>query len=101
MNPKSLLFKNGSLSTCFVLVTLVLSTASFLLSDDHSDAKKISVLLIDGQNNHDWKACSPEMINILEATGRFQIERATVPKEEVADFNPKWTKYDVVLTNYN
>lgn len=72
-----------------------------LAADDSTEAGKISVLLVDGQNNHDWKACSPTMINILEATKRFQIERAIVPKEAVANFSPDWEKFDVVLTNYN
>ena len=66
-----------------------------------SQKAKIKVLLIDGQNNHDWKRCSPVMIDTLEATGRFDIDRATVKREDVANFNPDFTKYDVVLSNYN
>ncbi|MEM7313302.1 MAG: ThuA domain-containing protein [Planctomycetota bacterium] len=62
---------------------------------------KIKVLLVDGQNNHDWKRCSPVMKETLEATGRFTVERATVTKENVAEFNPDFKAYDVVLSNYN
>jgi type 1 glutamine amidotransferase len=83
-----------------VLFTLTIVTPLCAESEINSK-EKISVLLIDGQNNHDWKACSPTMINILEATERFQIERATVLKEEVANFSPNWNNYDAVLTNYN
>ncbi|MEM6470481.1 MAG: ThuA domain-containing protein [Planctomycetota bacterium] len=59
------------------------------------------MLLIDGQNNHDWKRCSPVMMATLENTGRFVIDRATVTKEDVADFHPDFRAYDVVLSNYN
>ena len=41
------------------------------------------------------------MIDTLEATGRFVIERAIVTKSRVADFSPDFTKYDVILSNYN
>ena len=41
------------------------------------------------------------MIDTLDATGRFQIDRATVSKADVANFNPDFEKYDVVLSNYN
>lgn len=72
-----------------------------LQADNHETSGKISVLLVDGQNNHDWKACSPVMMNILEATERFHVERAIVTKEETANFNPDWSQYDVILSNYN
>ena len=42
-------------------------------ADDHKGSAKIKVLLIDGQNNHDWKRCSPVMMETLKATGRFTI----------------------------
>ena len=70
-------------------------------ADNHKNSAKIKVLLIDGQNNHDWKRCSPVMMETLKATGRFTIEVATVSKAEVAGFNPDFKKYDVVLSNYN
>ena len=41
------------------------------------------------------------MIDTLNATGRFSIDRATVAKEDIADFKPDFSKYDVVLSNYN
>lgn len=72
-----------------------------VFADDHKSSAKIKVLLVDGQNNHDWKRCSPVMIDTLQATGRFEIERAIVTKEEIADFNPDFAKYQVILSNYN
>lgn len=63
--------------------------------------EKIKVLLIDGQNNHDWRRCSPVMISTLEATGRFSIDRETVTEADVIDWIVDFSKYDVVLSNYN
>ncbi|MEC7857164.1 MAG: ThuA domain-containing protein, partial [Verrucomicrobiota bacterium] len=93
--------KNISLLTYFIAA---LTAINFLFAEDKgSDSKdsKIKVLLIDGQNNHDWVRCSPVMIDTLKATGKFEIERATVTKSRVAEFNPDFTKYHVILSNYN
>jgi len=108
MNIRNLSFIISRRSTFGRMLGLVLVLSFVITLVEHAcadnDAKAvehIDVLLIDGQNNHDWKACSPVMMATLEATGRFKIERATVTKEEVADFKPDFTKYDVVLSNYN
>ena len=88
-------------------ITLVALALQFSLTSitssaaDKKDAAKIKVLLVDGQNNHDWMRCSPVMMETLAATGRFSIERAIVTKFEVEKFNPDFSKYDVVLSNYN
>ena len=51
----------------FIAVQLSLfSSVSFAV--DHKGRPKISVFLVDGQNNHDWKRCSPVMIDTLNAT---------------------------------
>lgn len=91
--------------TFFAIFAVVALQVSFFdtsaFADDHKSSAKIKVLLVDGQNNHDWKRCSPVMIDTLQATGRFEIERAIVTKEEIADFNPDFAKYQVILSNYN
>ena len=91
--------------TFFAIFAVVALQVSFfdtsVFADDHKSSAKIKVLLVDGQNNHDWKRCSPVMIDTLQATGRFEIERVIVTKEEIADFNPDFAKYQVILSNYN
>jgi type 1 glutamine amidotransferase len=76
-------------------------------------AEKIKVLIVDGQNNHDWRATTPFMKKVLEECGRFTVDVATTPprprnkeeegkyKEEMAKFRPDFAQYDVVLSNYN
>ena len=44
-------------------------------------ADPIRVLIVDGQNNHDWKKTTPILKACLEATGRFQVDVATSPRE--------------------
>lgn len=100
-----------------------------------ADGDKVKVLIIDGQNNHDWKSTTPFMKKALEDSGRFTVEVATTPQKpavpaepkdasdaelakykealvKYADlyaayrknppaFNPDFSKYDVVLSNYN
>jgi type 1 glutamine amidotransferase len=45
------------------------------------DTKKVRVLIIDGQNNHDWKTTTPHMKKALEACGRFTVDVATTPQK--------------------
>ncbi len=67
---------------------------------------KIRVLIVDGQNNHDWARTSPLLANLLESTGKFSVERATTPPRGAkADawrtFRPSFGNYSVVVVNYN
>jgi type 1 glutamine amidotransferase len=68
--------------------------------------EKLRLLIIDGQNNHNWKAMTPPMKASLEATGRFTVDVATTPDNKAPrdaweSFRPDFTKYDAVLSNYN
>lgn len=66
-------------------------------------AAKHRALLIDGQNNHDWKATSPYLKRYLEETGLFSVEVSTTPEKggDMAAYRPKFTDYAVVVLNYN
>ena len=65
---------------------------------------KIKVLIIDGQNNHDnWPRTTPMMKGYLEETGLFVVDIATTPPADASmeGFKPDFSKYKVVLLNYN
>ena len=66
-------------------------------------AAPIKALLIDGQNNHDWKTTSPVLKQILEEGGLFAVEVATSPAkgESLAAFQPDFAAHQVVVSNYN
>ena len=42
-------------------------------------ADKLKVLVVDGQNNHDWKGATPVLKWILEDCGRFTVDVSTTP----------------------
>src|SRR5262245_42108062 len=51
--------------------------------------EKIRVLIIDGQNNHDWRSTTPFMKKALEESGRFSVQVATSPLRPQAPKKPK------------
>ena len=68
-----------------------------------SAADKINVVILDGQNNHDWKKTTPVLKKHLEDTGLFNVTVATTPergKPVLAQFNTDLTRYDVLVSNY-
>jgi type 1 glutamine amidotransferase len=64
---------------------------------------KLKALIVDGQNNHNWKQTTPLLRATLERSGRFVVDVSTSPrdKDELAKFAPKFADYDVVVSNYN
>ncbi len=64
-------------------------------------AAPIRVMLLDGANNHDWKATSPVIRKILDEAAIFTTTRVTVDNADLNTFKPDWSQYDVVVLNYN
>jgi type 1 glutamine amidotransferase/protein tyrosine phosphatase (PTP) superfamily phosphohydrolase (DUF442 family) len=64
---------------------------------------KVRVLIVDGQNNHGaWPKTTEMMRGYLLETGRFTVDLArTAPKGTDEEFSPDFSKYDVVISNYN
>jgi type 1 glutamine amidotransferase len=79
---------------------LTILAAAFAL---HASAAPIKVLLVDGQNNHDWKLTSPVLREILEDAKIFTVDVATSPGkgEDLSAFKPDFAAYQVVVSNYN
>ena len=77
------------------LVALAFATATV------SAADPLKALIIDGQNNHNWKATTPVLKQILEETMMFKVDVATAPPKDTAGFAPKFSDYKVVISNYN
>jgi type 1 glutamine amidotransferase len=66
-----------------------------------ADAPKLKALIVDGQNNHNWKATTPVLKHALESSGRFTVDVATTPAKGTEGFAPVFKNYDVVVSNYN
>ncbi|MFQ5504567.1 MAG: ThuA domain-containing protein [Planctomycetota bacterium] len=61
---------------------------------------RIRVLLLTGQNDHDWQFSSVTHKRTLEATGRFEVTIAADPVQALAD-PEKLARYDVFFLDYN
>ena len=88
----------------FVLKKYIALLGLLLLISSINAQQKIKVLIIDGQNNHDnWPETTPMMKGYLEQTGLFSVDVATSPNEKspMDNFKPDFSKYKVVLLNYN
>jgi type 1 glutamine amidotransferase len=83
---------------------LLIPAAIVLLSSSGSSQTRIPVMLLDGQNNHDWRTTSPVIKKWLDETGLFETTVMTAPavvSQEFAGFNPELSRYRVVVMNYN
>ena len=77
-------------------------TAGLSLAATTTPAAPIKALIIDGQNNHDWKSTTPHLRKVLEETGLFTVEVATAPSQgDLSDFKPDFAKYEVLISNYS
>ena len=106
--------------------SILLAILTVIMLSFTSEAKKIKVLIVDGQNNHEvWPKSTIMMKQYLEETGKFTVdidrtyytwkaqrEKEFLPlaglgetedlSEPKADpnFSPKFKKYDVVISNF-
>ena len=73
---------------------------------DEPSSKVIKVLILDGQNNHKWVETTPVLKQIFGTSDRFTVDVSTSPgkkgtEEEWKKWRPEFSKYDVVVSNYN
>ena len=83
--------------------TLILACCAALAGAAFGAEEPLKALIVDGQNNHNWKVTTPLLQKALEACGRFTVEVATTPqdKTKMSEFKPDFSKYAVVVSNYN
>lgn len=73
---------------------------------DKNRKDRISVLIVDGMNNHDWQRTTDSLLAILNSCGLFEVDVSTsppgnAPEEQWQQWNPAFDKYDVVISNFN
>jgi uncharacterized protein len=86
-----------------LLSGLALGVLLLLSVQPASAADKLKALIVDGQNNHHWPITTPILQAALESSGRFTVDVATSPPQgqSMEDFKPDFSKYGVVILNYN
>lgn len=112
--------------TIIVAIAGVACTSKQNASDEHQTHHHISVLIVDGQNNHgNWPQTTQIMHDMLEQTGNFTVDvyrtrfvwnggelAAKYPADNILNpqelpapktdpqFSPDFDKYDVVISNF-
>jgi len=92
-----------SIVSVFAVGLIGLHTPSALADD----AKKLKVLIVDGQNNHNWKSTTPVMQKAFTDSGKFEVSVSTTPdkkkgtQEQWDAWRPVFADFDVVVSNYN
>lgn len=86
-----------------MLITAAIASAQEGPAKESSAQETIRVLLVDGQNNHRWQETTPLIVQTLEGSRRFTVDVATAPAAggDMSTFDPDFSGYDVVVSNYN
>src|SRR5437763_1339018 len=84
-------------------LTVLLGPVLWLAQAAAAAPPPLRTLIIDGQNNHDFKHTTPVLKAILEGSGLFQVDVLTTPPKggDFTTFKPDFSKYQVVVSNYN
>ena len=86
--------------------TFHLLAACLLFGAAVCSAAPVKLVLLTGQNNHDWRATTPVVKEILQQAGPFEVTvvvspPATAPQDEQMAFAPDFSAFDVVVMNWN
>jgi type 1 glutamine amidotransferase len=86
-------------------ISIILSLAAVLLLVSVSCNKQsgYKTLILTGQNTGNWEESSPVLKQILEQSGLFSCDIVTSPVKggDMSSFNPKFSKYKLVVLDYN
>lgn len=84
---------------CIALTLLVTSAVSC----SGVREKPLNLLIVSGQNNHNWPVSHQALQLIYNNTGMFRADVALTPEEggDMSLFKPDFSAYDVVVLDYN
>lgn len=82
---------------------LLLCVLFGLTSTINAQKKKIEVVIITGQNNHNWQASSKMVEHIFDSNELFKATVIISPAkgEDMSIFKPDFSKYDLICLDYN
>ena len=67
------------MKNCRLLLSFLIAALMFLAVSLQAEGAKIKVLIIDGQNNHQWAKTTPLLKAILDEAGIFTVDVTTTP----------------------
>ena len=81
------------------LLTIILLLSSIVITGfaEESTEKK-NVVILSGASNHNWKASTPKLKEILEDSGQFKVDVVLEPEKLTKEF---LSNYDVLLSDWN
>ena len=89
-------------SAIITLAVMAMTTAVIGQSVGHRiplfEKGAVRVLILSGENNHDWRTTTPCLRRLLENTGRFDVR---VNEEPTGITAATLAVYDVVVLDYN
>jgi len=90
--------------TRFTLAGLLLATLS--PAGASAAEEQIKVMIIGGQNNHNWAKSTPFMEGILVEAGQFDVivdnaPPRDAPEEQWNAWQPKFDRFDCIVLDYN
>lgn len=87
----------------YVFCLLVTAILAFAVSDVQARPKKLRALIVSGQNNHNWQVSHRVLRLILDQSGLFESDIVLTPEAggDMSAFRPDFSKYDVVVLDYN
>ena len=85
---------------------LLLSFAAPMFAVPVFAAPPIRVMILDGESGgpyHAWQQTTPYLKHMLTDAGIFQVDVVTAPPKDgdFSQFKPDWSKYQVVVWNYD
>lgn len=86
-------------SLCLGL-TLLVSPSSQDSTPPHSAQEKIAVLLVTGENNHDWEWTHKSLEQLLVSSGKFSVDITQDPDVTFEDAEAL-AAYDAFILDYN
>jgi type 1 glutamine amidotransferase len=85
-------------SLSFAAALFSIAVAPTACRTDMAKPEPVRVLILSGQNNHDWKTTTPKLVAILQGSAQFEVRITEEPaKLTAADL----ASCDVVLSNWN
>jgi type 1 glutamine amidotransferase len=95
--------KNKKFNTTVMKNTIFFALSLLLYSTMACEKTPYKVLIVTGQNNHNWAASSEILQNYLNESGLFVADITVSPArgEDMSGFRPDFSAYKAVVIDYN
>lgn len=91
-----------------VYILLLLAILSVVCANSENLSKnvktqKLKALIVNGQNNHNWKIGSDALKQILDGSELFTVDVAVSPEKgaDMSNFKPNFSSYDLIVLDNN